>query len=327
MVKFLIIRFSSIGDIVLTTPLIRNLKQQVEDAEVHFLIKPQFASLLEANPYIDKIHQLAEIARTTNEELRKEEFDYIIDLQNNFHSLNIKRSLKRMYFTVDKLNFKKWILVNLKINKLPNKHIVDRYLDTLALFDIENDKQGLDYFIPENAIVNKGKLPIPFQKGFLVLVLGAKHATKKLTIDNLITLASLLKHPVILIGGPEDKKEGEHIVSTLRDQTILNGCGMWSIHQSASIIEQSNAVITHDTGMMHIAAAFKKKIIAIWGNTIPDFGMYPYMSDPASVNFEVTDLKCRPCSKIGHDKCPKKHFKCMVNQDFQSIANTANELF
>ena len=120
---------------------------------------------------------------------------------------------------------------------------------------------------------------------------------------------------------------GASIVQALPGKPILNACGAYSIHQSASLVEQSRALITHDTGLMHIGAAFGKKIITIWGNTVPEFGMYPYRADPESVNFEVEGLKCRPCSKIGHQKCPKKHFKCMLQQDLDGIAATALRLF
>src|SRR5210317_1442122 len=125
MVKYLVIRFSSIGDIVLTTPLIRCLKEQVKGAEIHFLTKKQFVPIMEANPYIAKIHELADNSQHTIKELKAEEFDYILDLQNSIRSLNIKRSLKRMYFTVNKINVKKWLMVNFRINRLPDKHIVD----------------------------------------------------------------------------------------------------------------------------------------------------------------------------------------------------------
>ncbi|MEX2369965.1 MAG: glycosyltransferase family 9 protein [Bacteroidales bacterium] len=327
MVKFLVIRFSSIGDIVLTTPVVRGLKNQVSRSEIHYLTKPDFAPLLQANPNISRVHTLAEQPGETIAALRKEGFDYVIDLQNNLRSMYIKRSLKRMYFTVNKLNILKWLLVNFKINRLPDKHIVDRYFETTSLFDVKNDGEGLDYFIPKEEEVGITNLPEPFHKGFIALVIGANHQTKKLPVDHLAELAGKLKNPVIIIGGPGDKEDAETIVDSLEGKKILNGCGKWSVNQSASVIRQANCVITHDTGMMHISAAFKKKIITVWGNTIPDFGMYPYQPDPRSVNFEVSGLTCRPCSKLGKSKCPKKHFRCMLDHDMQNIAETANKIY
>jgi len=327
MVKYLVIRFSSIGDIVLTTPLIRCLKEQVKDAEVHFLTKKQFVPILQSNPYIEKVHSLADNSQQTIQDLKKEQFDYILDLQNGIRSVNIKRSLKRMFFTVNKINFRKWLMVNFKVNHLPDKHIVDRYLDTARLFDITNDKEGLDYFIPNEDIVELNSLPEEIQKGYIALVIGAQHATKRLPSEQLILLIAKLDHPVIIVGGPEDKARAEKIIQASPDHSIYNACGQYSINQSASIIQQSNCVISNDTGMMHIAAAYKKQIITIWGNTIPDFGMYAHFPGEGSVDYEVNDLSCRPCSKLGFDKCPKKHFDCMMKQDLSSIASSANDFF
>ncbi len=327
MVKYLVIRFSSIGDIVLTTPLIRCLKKQVEGAEVHFLTKKQFVPILSANPYLDKIHVLADNSQKTIHELKHEQFDYILDLQNSIRSVNIKRSLKRMYFTVNKINLKKWLMVNFKINKLPDKHITDRYIETARLFDVQRDGKGLDYFIPEEDRLTKDLLPDYCQNGFISLVIGAQHSTKRMPGEQLTKLVGMLKHPVILVGGPEDKDRSDQVIQACPDAQIFSACGKYSINQSASLIEQSNCVISNDTGMMHIAAAFKKKVITTWGNTIPEFGMYAYLPGEGSVDFEVPGLSCRPCSKLGFDKCPKKHFNCMQQQNIPAIAEAANRLF
>lgn len=327
MVKFLVIRFSSIGDIVLTTPVLRGLKQQVEDAEIHYLVKPAFAPVLSANPYITKIHLLSENTNETVALLKAENFDYVLDLQNNLRSLSIKRSLRRMYFTVNKLNLKKWLFVNLKVNRMPDLHIVDRYMETARLFDVSDDGGGLDYFIPEEDNIAKDSLPEAFRKGYVAVVLGAKHETKKLPAEKLLELVSKLNQPVILVGGPEDRERGEVLLKELSSRPVFNGCGQWSINESASVIEQAVCVITHDTGMMHIAAAFRKKILTIWGNTLPAFGMYPYRPHPDSANFEVDGLSCRPCSKLGKTRCPKKHFRCMMEQQTDIIAAKANSFF
>lgn len=326
-IKFLIIRFSSIGDIVLTTPVIRCLKEQVENAEVHYLTKPQFSSVLKNNPYIDKLHILKEDLNSTISDLKNEDFNYIIDLHHNLRTLRIKQKLNKIAFSFDKLNIKKWLIVNFKINKLPNIHIVDRYLKTLELFDVNNDDKGLDYFIDESEKVNIKEFPKKFHDGYVALVIGAKHETKKLPENKLLELVGKIKRPIILLGGNEDYENGE--ILTKDNSNIFNTCGQYSINQSASLIEQSDIVISHDTGLMHIASAYKKKTISIWGNTIPEFGMHPYL--PSNFKnkgnywiFEVDGLGCRPCSKIGYKKCPKKHFKCMQNIDIDKIVELVN---
>jgi ADP-heptose:LPS heptosyltransferase len=327
MVKFLIIRFSSIGDIVLTTPVIRHLKKQVQDVEVHYLTKQCYASLLEANPYLDKVHSFDGDMKSCLRILKQEGYDYIIDLHHNTRSARIKVGLKRMDLSVRKLNALKWIYVNFHLNRLPDVHMVDRNLDTIRNFIDEQDELGLDHFIPEKEKVDLSMLPPGFAGGYLALAIGAQHETKKLPKESLVSLCSKLSLPVMILGGPGDHETGAFIVKSLPGKTIMNGCGAYSIHQSASLVQQSRLLITHDTGLMHIGAALGKKIITIWGNTVPGFGMYPYRADPASIQFEVSGLRCRPCSKIGYQKCPKKHFKCMINQDLDAISAAAEHLY
>ncbi len=318
MIKFLIIRFSSIGDIVLTTPVIRCLKKQhKEEALVHFLTKEQYKIIVINNPYIDKIHILNKNFRRTIEELEKEKFDYIIDLHNNIRTLRIKLNLKIPTESFNKINIRKFLIVNFKINKLPDTHIVDRYLNTIKKFGIQNDNKGLDYFIPQKDKVDINSLPKKFHKNYVFFAIGAQHNTKKLPPEQIIEICNNIKYPIIISGGKADNRVGEFVEHESKN-IIFNSCGKYNLNQSASLAKQSKIVITHDTGLMHIAAAFNKKIISIWGNTIPEFGMYPYMPDKKYITIEVKNLRCRPCSKIGYKKCPKKHFKCMKNIKFKS---------
>lgn len=327
MVKFLVVRFSSIGDIVLTSPVVRHLKQQVEDAEIHYLTKKVYAPLLEANPYIDRIHSFDGDLKSCIRTLKKLEIDYIIDLHHNARSARIKLGLKRMDFTVHKLNWKKWLYVTFKIDRLPDKHMVDRNLDTIHNFISERDSLGLDYFIPDREVVDAASLPAAFRKGFIGLSIGAQHRTKMLPLESLVELCAKLQRPVVVLGGPGDRATGEALVASFPHKEILNACGKYNIHQSASLVRQAKVLITHDTGLMHIASAFQKRIISVWGNTLPRLGMFPYRADPRSVLFEVKGLGCRPCSKIGYKECPKKHFKCMMEQDLDGMAETAHRLF
>ncbi len=323
--KVLIIRFSSIGDIVLTTPVIRCLNKQVKNVEVHYLTKYSFRSILENNPYIHKLHLLDENFDQVAAFLRKEQFDYVIDLHHNLRSLQFKRILKgAQSFSFNKLNIQKWLLTALKVNLLPNVHIVDRYMETVHKLGVNNDALGLDYFIPEKDVVPDSDIPAAHSLGFIAVVIGAALPTKKLPVDKLKQLCQQINHPIILLGGPEDKAVGNEIAS-VDPIKIYNSCGKFNLNESADLVRRSKLVITHDTGLMHIAAAFKKKIISIWGNTVPAFGMTPYYgvaTQPVNT-MEVKGLHCRPCSKIGYNKCPLRHFKCMNNQDIEQVVQIA----
>lgn len=310
--KFLILRFSSIGDIILTTPVVRCLKLQFPNAEVHFATKKQFQVLVENNPYIDKSFLLEDSINSFIKKLQSEKYDYVIDLHNNLRTTLIKIGLyEAKSFSFNKLNFQKWLLVNLKINKMPNIHIVDRYLKTTETLGIKNDEQGLDYFIPEKDIVN-----LELKEKFVAYAIGGQHFTKKLPLSKIIEICKKIESKILLLGGKEDAEIGEQ-VRLVMGEKIINTCGKYNLNQSASIINQAEYVISHDTGLMHIAAAFRKKVISIWGNTVPEFGMYPYLTDYQVI--ENKNISCRPCSKIGFDKCPKGHFKCMNDLDFSNF--------
>jgi ADP-heptose:LPS heptosyltransferase len=322
--KFLIIRFSSIGDIVLTTPVVRCIKQQYPQAEVHFVTKKGYQNLVEHNPYIDKYFLLEKDLSPLLKQLNAEQYDYVIDLHHNLRTHIIKASLrwsallsgKKIGITsFDKLNFEKWILVRFKKNILPQCHIVDRYLETVTHLGIYNDNKGLDYYIPHADEVETSWLPSSHQQGFVVYSIGGQHETKKLPIKQMITLCNRIAMPLVLLGGKEDAANAEQICQALPNQLIFNGCGKFNLNQSASLIRNSMLVYTHDTGLMHIAAAFKKTIVSIWGNTVPQFGMYPYQTNYTV--WEVKDLPCRPCSKIGFGKCPTGHFRCMTEQKLE----------
>ena len=276
--RFLIIRFSSIGDIVLTTPVVRCLKRQYPNAIIHYLIKPQFKMVIEPNPYINKFHLLQEDWDAMIEELKAESFDYIIDLHHNLRTLRVKKALSVPAFSFNKLNVEKFIFVKLKWNVMPKVHIVDRYLETVATFGVRNDGEGMDYFIPEEARVPLSDIPHSHHLGFICIVIGASFYTKKLPVYKLQELCQKLHHPIILLGGKEDAAEGEAIAS-IDPIKVYNACGKFSLHESADLVRQSKLVIAHDTGLMHIAAALKKEVIAVWGSTTPSFGMVPYYGE------------------------------------------------
>jgi ADP-heptose:LPS heptosyltransferase len=320
--KFLIIRFSSIGDIVLTTPVIRCLRKKYPESTIHYLTKKKFAGIVQSNPYVDKVLLLEEDINVTIEEIRNENYQHIIDLHHNLRTLRIKQFIKKVAFhSFNKLNIEKWIFTNFKINLMPHKHIVERYMATVESLGVENDGLGLDYFIPQNEVVKQDDIPFSHSHGYIAIAIGAAHNTKKLPVEKLNELVSKIKYPIILLGGKEDFMIGEKIAEPDAVK-IYNACGKFSLNESADIVRNSKLVISHDTGLMHIAAAFKKNILSVWGNTVPSFGMVPYQT--LYEVFQVNKLWCRPCSKTGFDKCPLGHFKCMNNQSIETIAERAH---
>jgi ADP-heptose:LPS heptosyltransferase len=290
----------------------------VPNAEVHLLTKKAHVNLIENNIYISKYFLLDKSISRILPDLQIEKYDFIIDLHNNLRSKRIILGLGIKSLTFNKLNIRKWLLVKLKLNFLPNEHLIDRYFHAIKKLGVANDGAGIDFFIPEKDKVATSTFPSSHQNGYVAFVIGANYSTKRLPIYKIVSLCKKINKPIILLGWKTEQMYGMQIMHEHPD-LVYNGCGSYNINQSASIIEQASAVITHDTGLMHVAAAFNKKILSIWGNTVPAFGMTPYLDSPPYSIHEVQGLSCRPCSKIGFSKCPKGHFKCMNMIDEEEI--------
>ncbi len=323
MTKVLIIRFSSIGDMVLTTPVVRNLKNQLHGgAEIHYLTKSKFRDIVDSNPHISKVYTIEKSTNEVVEALKEESYDYVVDLHKNLRSARVKRALKALDFSFEKLNWEKWLLVNFGIDRLPRIHIVDRYMDAVKAFGIENDNEGLDYFISESDVVEQSEIADSHRSGFIALGIGAAHWRKKPRTAQYIDICEKLDFPVALIGGPAEKKEGEEIAKKVGVK-VWNTAGSFRLGQTASLLQLSTLVITPDTGIMHIAAALKKPIISIWGATVPEFGMYPYQNKSLNKMVQATHLKKRPCSKLG-TKCKYKPCKCIDELPLNELVDAAS---
>ncbi|MFH1160076.1 MAG: glycosyltransferase family 9 protein [bacterium] len=319
--KILVIRFSSIGDIVLTTPIVRCLKEQLPNVEIHYLTKKQYIPVLQANPYITKIQLYKENFRELVPKLKAERFDRIIDLHKNIRSHYIRFCLRKPATSFPKVNFQKWLMTRWKIDLLPPIHLVDRYFKAVEPLGIRNDGNGLDYFLPDPGQFSVYERFPDLTGRFIAIAIGARHATKIYPAAKVSELCDLLPLPAILLGGKEDMARGEEIIRITRAK-VFNACGLLTLNESVSVIFQAVQVISNDTGMMHIAAALKKPVISLWGNTIPGFGMYPYFPEECShlsTLVEVKSLSCRPCSKLGYPECPKKHFDCMEKIDPKAV--------
>lgn len=325
-VKILVLRFSSIGDIVLTSPVLRGLAQQVKGAEVHVATKEGFMDLVRHNPHVSKVHALGDDLGDLIGRLKAERFDEVIDLHHNLRTARVKRALGVPARSFPKLNMEKWLLVNLHVDRMPRYpdgrplHIVDRYLSTVGHLGVRNDGQGLDLFVPDDRRVPMDALPAAHRMGYVVLAIGAAHATKRLPPHRLIELARSVPGPLVLVGGKEDRSVGRYVADALGGR-VFDATGRYDLLGSASLIERARSVIAHDSGAMHIACAFHRPVISVWGNTVPLFGMGPYqpLHPERAMVSEVTGLSCRPCSKIGSDHCPKGHFHCMEKQDLNAI--------
>jgi len=317
--KILVIRFSSIGDIVLCSPILRALKEKYPEAEIQFLTKRKFLPLVEFNPNLSGSILLDDSLRKVVRQVRHHHFDLIIDLHNNLRSRWIGLLSGKPVLTYQKENWAKWLLIKTGKNRLSGKHVVERYFDSVRPLGIVPAPFGLEFYACDCEEPEESQLPEFTRTGkYAVLSIGGTHATKKMPAEKWMELCLFLSCPIILAGGPEDESLAIEIIngSAKKTDRIFNACGKFSIGGTAHLLKNAALVISHDTGLMHIASAYRVPVVCIWGNTVPDFGFQPYKT--RHFNLEVKDLDCRPCSRTGLDVCPKAHFKCMKEQNMQS---------
>lgn len=213
--KILLIRFSSIGDIVLTTPVIRCIKRMDDDIELHVLTKDKFASMSHNNPYVDKTFEYSNSLREVIKELKKEEYDYIVDLQKNGRSRRVCWTLGCEYHSFNKLDFQKMLLTTFKINRLPDVHIVDRYFEAVEPLGVKNDGRGLEFYISETNMMQEPDIPEEFRNGFYAVVVGGSYNTKVMPAEKVIEVIEKLDEPVILLGGPGDMQRAKVIADAV----------------------------------------------------------------------------------------------------------------
>jgi ADP-heptose:LPS heptosyltransferase len=317
--KVLIIRLSSIGDIVLTTPVIRCVKKQLGSAEVHFLTKKSFSSLVVHNPYVDQVKYWNKDTRALCTELVLENYDLVIDLHKNVRTRLLKNTLKTKWISFNKLNIQKWLFVQFKWNLLPPIHIIDRYFEALKSLSIVDDQKGVDYFFPDSLSLQLSDYNL-VPKSYVAIAIGGTYFTKQIPLNVILETIKRLGGTVVLLGGGDaDDGKAKEIMDNLPPNAVLNLCNKLTLDESAYIIKNASDLITGDTGLMHIASAFETPIHCLWGNTHPSLGMYAYRVQTQTIFNHQVDLKCNPCSKLGSNSCPRGHFKCMQKQNVEQV--------
>ena len=320
--KILVVRFSSMGDIIYTTPVVRCLKMQLADAEVHFLTKAAFKYIYDNNPHLDKLLLLKPTLAETIEEIKAEKYDYLIDLHNNLRTSLIKLRTGIKSSTYKKQRIRKWLSLKFNLKLIPPAHLVERYMKTVKFLGVKNDDKPIDYYIKTEHALSE-LLPPSHQSGFVAFIIGATHFTKRMPNEKIISICNGINSPLVLLGG-NDVKENGNIVAKAIGSNIYNACGVTSLDESVYLVSKAKRVMGFDTGLTHIAEAFDKPIASIWGGTVPELlGVQPYMVKDAEVI--GINLPCRPCSKFGLEKCPLGHFKCMNNIPEQTVIDFANK--
>lgn len=335
--KILLIRFSSIGDIILTSPVIRVLREKFPEAQIDMMVKQEYAELVSTNPRLNKIYTfdrktgfpgLLKLVKQT----RASQYDLILDLHRNLRSsllywgggaisrLRYRRpTLKRALLIYSGINLYKEIV-----------SVPDLYFRPLKTWGFVNDGKGLELwptseheekvtaFLLENQVKNSELLI-----GFSPM---AAHAMKMWEPEGFVKLGSALVKQygarIVIFGGREDLIKGEQMARTIPHKPVV-ACGKLSLMESATLIGRCHLLVTNDTGVMHMGVAMKRKIVAIFGPTSEELGFYPYYTESIVVS---KDLECRPCTAIGTSICKKGTHACMKNISYKEVLMAVKKL-
>jgi heptosyltransferase-2 len=345
MKKILIIRFSSLGDIVLTSPLISSLKKLFPEYQIDFLVREQYSELVRFNPNITKIITFdVEEGLSGLWKLRKkifsEKYDIILDIHNNIRSKFIRYGYgipifsKSRILKINKNQFIRFLLVHFKINLYPKpshkiRKVWQKYVLTAQPLGINyaGNKIALFFTLVEESFAENYLKKHKIKEKFIVVAPGAKHLTKRWPPDFFAKLIKKLNLEFdlrfLLVGGSEDEKIEKEIMNDIDSDKVVSIIGKTSILQTAALIKRASCFIGNDSGLVHVASAFGVPTIAIFGSTVEAFGFFP--ENPNAVVVENKGLICRPCTHIGKKKCPKNHFKCLKEIEIEDIINILRE--
>ncbi len=326
----LVIRLSSAGDVLLTSPLLKIIKEREPKSEIHFVVKDQYADLIQHNPNVNAIHLVQNDASVYElEQLRQNlirvGFSTTFDLHNNFRSVYLRKGTAKEIRVIKKEVFKREMLVKAKLNLyLTIKSVALKYAQVYdrTISSVPTPEVFLAKDVNEKAD-RLWKAVSPENKRSVFLCPGAKHFTKRWPVEQWIKFALKISERarVFLVAGKEDSVICQEIE---KNANATNFCGKLSLIESTAMLSHADVVITNDSYLMHAANALGKKVVAIFGSSVREFGFFPYGIEHKIM--EVEGLNCRPCSHVGRESCPKKHFKCMMETRPEAVYEAAMEL-
>lgn len=335
--RFLIIRFSSIGDVILTTPLVRCLRAKYPESQIDFLVKKEFSIVLSQNPHLNTIISFDKNAG--KEELKRirtlvkqNSYTHIFDIQKNFRSVYITSGSGAIVTGFSKKLLDRDLLIRFGINNYKEiKPVFLRYFESVASLDVTYDNIGTEVFPSRiefetmEEILKQNGLPdgIPI----LAIAPGAQWENKRWPTSGYASAADDFSNNIgtyaVLIGGPGDVEICRQVQLQM-NQPSINLAGKLSLMGSAALLGKSAMVFTNDTGMLHMAQAMKAPVVAVFGPTTRELGFFPL---PGNSRVAEINISCRPCTQKGLHSCPKKHFRCMMDIQPQYISKLAMELY
>jgi lipopolysaccharide heptosyltransferase II len=348
--RILIIRFSSLGDVLLATPLVRLLREKYPNSRIDFLVRQEYSEMVRFNPNLTSVIEFDTkmgflALRNLMKSIKEQKYDVILDLHHSLRSRYLTFGLawnpfsRSTVYGIRKNQFIRFLLVKFKINlyrKIYGRIIPvwEKYIQTVGAMGVKVDDGHLDLYLTVEIDKQLAeKLRNWHIRDYVVMAPGAKHFTKRWPAEYFTKLVleihRMYNLPTLFVGSEEEIKIVKEILSEVPRNVGYSLAGKLSILQTADAIRRAKLVVSNDSGLMHVAAAMQKPLIAIFGSTVEELGFYPN-----SINAQVLEnsgLYCRPCSHIGRDSCPEKHFRCMkeispdqVMEKITTILNAAD---
>jgi lipopolysaccharide heptosyltransferase II len=342
--KTLIIRFSSVGDIVLSTPLIRSLRRQMPQGQIDYLVRADYADLLRGNPSLSRVIEypregtLADVQRLRTT-IDATGYDCILDIHGSLRSRLLCRGLRNVV-RIHKRVIPRFLLVHFKKDLYTffggSPPVTERYFEPLIPWNITDNGEGTELFPSPEARARADAVLLPLRERKLGDLIGvcpsARHCTKmwpaERFAESAATLGAQYSAGIVLFGSSNERDRCTAIASQMTSLApgvpVLNAAGMLSLSETAAAMDHCRIILTNDSGLMHIAAARKRKLVAIFGSTAQQFGFYP----PADggIVIEEHELECRPCTPIGRASCPRGHLRCLLDIPSARVVSAASVL-
>lgn len=315
--NILAIRFSSIGDILLTTPLLRALRARHPDARIVMLTKSAFAPLLTENPRLDAVRTLGpeESLWAVARRLRAERFTHVLDLHGSLRSGALRLMVPARWSGYEHYRAERRRLLRDRRDTYPREiPVAERYFDAVRELGVAPDGGPPEFFLREEAAEQarrwRREAGIGAERAYVALAPGAAHATKRWPVEYYRSLAAELTgagNDLVLVGGPEDREIAEQVAAAAGARAAV-AAGRFDLQGTGALLRDARALVSGDTGMMHMATGVGTPVVALFGPTVRAFGFFPYQGRAVVLE---RDLECRPCSAHGGENCPLGHHRCL----------------
>ena len=328
--RILLVRFGSIGDVLLTTPLLRAIRERHPEAFIAYLTKSVHLPLVADNPRLNEViaFEPGMSIATVAERVRAAGFDHRLDLHGNLRTRALRALVPGRWTGYPKHRVARTVLIRTKRDIYRDRrHVAERYFDAAGGLDVRPDGRPPEFF-PSAASVAAAEAWLAGaglgDQPFVALAPGAAHATKRWPEDRWQALARGLSERgfgVAVVGGPGDRDVADSIASATAG--AASAAGRTTLQETGAVIRRAAALVSGDTGVMHMATAVGTGVVALFGPTVRQFGFFPYSDDARVVELP---LGCRPCSAMGGPVCPLGHHRCLRDIAPQPVMEAVMEI-